>query len=455
MSSIKIYSPINNEYIGEVPAMTKEHIDDMIKELKENFKTFSELAVTKRAEYLKKVSAVLKEHSEELALLMTKEISKGYKDSLTEVLRSVEMIDYTIEEGIRLQGEMSSGEAYGVKDKICLSIREPLGVVLCIAPFNYPINLSLSKIVPALIIGNVVLFKPPTQGSVVCTKLVELMNEVLPKGILKIVTGRGSEIGDYINTHKDISFINFTGSTKVGERISNQAGLKGLMMELGGKDAAIVLQDADLEKASSEIVKGAFNYSGQRCTAIKRVLVVESVKEELVQLILDKVGKIKVGDPMDNATVTPLIDDKSADYVQGLIDDAKSKGAKVLIGDKREKNLIYPCVLDGVKENMRIYFEEPFGPVLPIISIKDVKEGIEIANKSEYGLQSSVFTKDMKKAFYVARKLEVGSVHINNKTQRGPDNFPFLGVKNSGLGVQGIKYSIESMTRLKNIIFDI
>ncbi|WP_288847843.1 aldehyde dehydrogenase family protein, partial [uncultured Sneathia sp.] len=201
MSSIKIYSPINNEYIGEVPAMTKEHIDDMIKELKENFKTFSELAVTKRAEYLKKVSAVLKEHSEELAVLMTKEISKGYKDSLTEVLRSVEMIDYTIEEGIRLQGEMSSGESYGVKDKICLSIREPLGVVLCIAPFNYPINLSLSKIVPALITGNVVLFKPPTQGSVVCTRLVELMNEVLPKGVLKIVTGRGSEIGDYINTH--------------------------------------------------------------------------------------------------------------------------------------------------------------------------------------------------------------------------------------------------------------
>ena len=221
------------------------------------------------------------------------------------------------------------------------------------------------------------------------------------------------------------------------------------------QDAAIVLQDADLEKASSEIVKGAFSYSGQRCTAIKRVLVVESVKEELVQLILDKVGKIKVGDPMDNATVIPLIDDKSADYVQGLIDDAKSKGAKVLIGDKREKNLIYPCVLDNIKENMRIYFEEPFGPVLPIISIKDVEEGIEIANKSEYGLQSSVFTKDMKKAFYVARKLEVGSVHINNKTQRGPDNFPFLGVKNSGLGVQGIKYSIESMTRLKNIIFDI
>ena len=385
---------------------------------------------------------------------MTVEISKPYKDSLTEVLRSVEMMDYTIEEALRIQNEIYSGESFGSKDKVCLSLRQALGIILCIAPFNYPINLSLSKIVPALIMGNVVLFKPPTQGSLVCSEMVKILNEVLPEDVLTIATGRGSVIGDYINTHKDIAFINFTGSTQIGKRISNQADLKGLMMELGGKDAAIVLKDADLSKAANEIVKGAFSYSGQRCTAIKRVLVDKEVKEELVSKICNLVDKLKVGHPMDNADITPLIDNKSADFVQSLIDDAIDKNAKVLRGNKRKQNLIYPCILDNVTLDMKVAFEEPFGPVLPIITVANVDEAIKIANMSNYGLQSAIFTKDITKAFEIAKKLEVGTVHINNKTQRGPDNFPFLGIKDSGIGVQGIRYSILSMTRLKNIVFD-
>ena len=302
--------------------------------------------------------------------------------------------------------------------------------------------------------GNVVLFKPPTQGSLVCSEMVKILNEVLPEDVLTIATGRGSVIGDYINTHKDIAFINFTGSTQIGKRISNQADLKGLMMELGGKDAGIVLKDADLSKAASEIVKGAFSYSGQRCTAIKRVLVDKEVKEELVSKICDLVDKLKVGHPMDNADITPLIDSKSADFVQSLIDDAIDKNAKVLRGNKRKQNLIYPCILDNVTLDMKVAFEEPFGPVLPIITVANVDEAIEIANMSNYGLQSAIFTKDITKAFEIAKKLEVGTVHINNKTQRGPDNFPFLGIKDSGIGVQGIRYSILRMTRLKNIVFD-
>lgn len=454
MSTIKIYSPVDGEYLGQTQAMTKDDIDNIIEDLKKGYEKFSELDILKRAELMYKCSEKIKENAEELAVLMSKEISKSYKDSLVEVLRSVDMIKYTIEEAKRIEPKSYTGDSYGVFNKVCLSIRQPLGIILCIAPFNYPINLSLSKIIPALITGNVVLFKPPTQGSIVCTKLVEILNSILPANILKLVTGYGREIGDYINTHKDVAFINFTGSTSVGKKISNQASLKGLLMELGGKDAAIVLKDANLEKTAGEIVKGAFNYSGQRCTAIKRVLVQKEVKEELVNLIVDKVKTLKVGNPLDNADITPLIDDKSADFVQSLIDDAIQKGAKVLIGNKREKNLIYPCILDNVKKNMDIYFEEPFGPILPIIEIADIKEAIEVANSSNYGLQSSVFTNDMQKAFYIAKKLQVGSVHINNKTQRGPDNFPFLGVKDSGIGVQGIKHSLLSMTVLKNIVFD-
>lgn len=455
MEKIKIYSPVDNSLVGEVNAMTKSNINKSIQKLKIAFDSFNSLSVVERAEYLRKTIPILEKNTEKLAKIMCMEISKPYKDCITEIQRSIEMIHYTIEEGIRLESEIYNGDSYNKKGKIAISLREPLGVILCIAPFNYPINLSISKIFPALITGNVVLFKPPTQGSFVCSELVKILNKVLPKDVLKLATGYGRIIGDYMNTHEDIKFINFTGSTAVGERITKQAGLKGLMFELGGKDAAIVLEDADLKKASKEIVSGAFNYSGQRCTAIKRVLVQENVKDKLNSLILEEVKKLKIGNPMENADITPLIDNKTAEYIQELISDALNKGAKLLIGNKRCNNLVHPSVLDEVPLNSKLAFEEPFGPVLPIIPVKNIDEAIKIANMSEYGLQSSVFTQDFKKAMYIAKKLEVGTVHINNKTQRGPDNFPFLGIKKSGLGVQGIKHSILSMTKLKNIVLDI
>lgn len=455
MNKIKIYSPVDNSFVGEVSAMSKKHIDKSIKILKKEFNSFKDLSVVERAKYIKKAAKLIQKNEKRLAKLMAMEISKPYNDCLTEIKRSVEMIDYIVEEGIRLQGEVYNGDSYGQKDKIAITIHEPLGVVLCIAPFNYPINLSLSKIIPALITGNVVLFKPPTQGAFTCSELVKILNKALPKNVLKIATGYGSVIGDYIITHEDVAFINFTGSTAIGERIAQKSSMKGLLFELGGKDAAIVLEDADIKKAAKEIVMGAFNYSGQRCTAIKRVLVLDKVKDRLTELMLDEVKKLSVGHPMDNKTITPLIDNKSADYIQELIDDAIEKNARVLIGNKREANLIYPCLLDNVSLDTRIAFEEPFGPVLPIISVKNIDEAIEIANMSCYGLQSSVFTQDMNKAFYVVKKLEVGTVQINNKTQRGPDNFPFLGIKKSGLGVQGIKHSIISMTKIKSIVLNI
>jgi glyceraldehyde-3-phosphate dehydrogenase (NADP+) len=328
--------------------------------------------------------------------------------------------------------------------------------VLAISPFNYPVNLSASKIAPALIAGNSVILKPPTQGAISALYLAEIFNQAgLPAGLLNVITGRGSEIGDYIVTHKDINFINFTGSSEVGRHISKISEMVPLLLELGGKDAAIVLKDADLELAANNIVSGAYGYSGQRCTAVKRVLVVDNIADELVDLITLKVQKLKVGKPEDGVDITPLINDKAADFVQELIDDAITQGANLIIGNKREGNLIYPTLLDNVTTKMRLAWEEPFGPVLPIIRIKDMNEGIKIANESEYGLQSAVFTENIDDAFYVAQKLEVGAVQINNKTERGPDHFPFLGVKSSGMGTQGIRYSIEAMSRPKAIVLNL
>ncbi|MEE1325044.1 MAG: aldehyde dehydrogenase family protein, partial [Streptococcus sp.] len=233
------------------------------------------------------------------------------------------------------------------------------------------------------------------------------------------------------------------------------AGMRPIMLELGGKDSAIILEDADLDLAAKNIVAGAYGYSGQRCTAVKRVLVMDSIADKLVEKVSALVNNLTVGMPEDNADITPLIDTKAADYVEGLIKDAQEKGAKEVISFKREGNLISPVLFDNVTTDMRLAWEEPFGPVLPFIRVNSVEEAIEISNKSEYGLQASVFTNNFPLAFKIAEQLEVGTVHINNKTQRGTDNFPFLGAKKSGAGTQGVKYSIEAMTTVKSTVFDI
>ena len=455
---ITIYSPINQEELGTVPAMSQAEVDEAMQAARAALPAWRALSAVERAAYLHKTAAILERDKEKIGTILAKEVAKGIKAAIGEVVRTADLIRYAAEEGLRITGQAMEGGGFEAasKNKLAVVRREPVGVVLAIAPFNYPVNLSGSKIAPALIAGNVVMFKPPTQGSISGLLLAKAFEEAgIPAGVFNTITGRGSEIGDYIIEHKEVNFINFTGSTPIGERIGRLAGMRPIMLELGGKDAALVLEDADLEHAAKQIVAGAFSYSGQRCTAIKRVIVLESVADTLVTLLQAEVAKLTVGDPFDNADITPVIDNASADFIWGLIEDAQEKGAQALTPIKREDNLLWPVLFDQVTKDMKVAWEEPFGPVLPIIRVANVEEAIAFANESEFGLQSSVFTNDFKKAFGIAEKLEVGTVHINNKTQRGPDNFPFLGVKGSGAGVQGIKYSIEAMTNVKSIVFDV
>ena len=455
---ITIYSPINQEELGTVPAMSQAEVDEAMQAARAALPAWRALSAVERAAYLHKTAVILERDKEEIGTILAKEVAKGIKAAIGEVVRTADLIRYAAEEGLRITGQAMEGGGFEAtsKNKLAVVRREPVGVVLAIAPFNYPVNLSGSKIAPALIAGNVVMFKPPTQGSISGLLLAKAFEEAgIPAGVFNTITGRGSEIGDYIIEHKEVNFINFTGSTPIGERIGRLAGMRPIMLELGGKDAALVLEDADLEHAAKQIVAGAFSYSGQRCTAIKRVLVLESVADTLAALLQAEVAKLTVGDPFDNADITPVIDNTSADFIWSLIEDAQEKGAQALTPIKREGNLLWPVLFDQVTKDMKVAWEEPFGPVLPIIRVANVEEAIAFANESEFGLQSSVFTNDFKKAFEIAEKLEVGTVHINNKTQRGPDNFPFLGVKGSGAGVQGIKYSIEAMTNVKSIVFDV
>ncbi|MBM7835444.1 NADP-dependent glyceraldehyde-3-phosphate dehydrogenase [Clostridium sardiniense] len=456
---IEIKSPANEQIVGFVEAMSKEAVDEAISVAKDAQKKWREVPTNQKSRLLHNVADLLEERIEEMADIMALEISKDRKSCMSEIKRTADLIRFTADTAENIKGESIPGDSFpGFKnDKISIVTREPLGVVLAISPFNYPVNLAGSKIAPALMAGNTVVFKPATQGSICGLYLAKAFNEAgIPSGVVNTITGKGSEIGDYVVTHKDIDFVNFTGSSEVGRRISKITEMKPLLMELGGKDAAIVLEDADLDLAAKNIVAGAFSYSGQRCTAVKRVLVMESVADELSSRVLKEMDKVTVGNPLDgDFTVGPLISSKACDFVQGIINDAEKKGAKLLLGGTREGNIIMPTLFDNVTVDMRIAWEEPFGPVLPIIRVKTIDEAIKIANESEYGLQSSVFTRDINEAFYVANRLEVGTVQVNNKTERGPDHFPFLGVKSSGMGTQGVAYSIEAMSRPKATVINL
>ncbi len=458
-NNIEIKSVLDESTVGFVQSMSRQEVDNVLSSAKKAQKIWQNTSIDERCNLLYKACDILAQNVDAFVNIMLHEIGKDKKSAKSEVMRTIDFIKYTADTARTFTDEALKGDNFykGSKQKTAIIKREPLGVILAISPFNYPINLAASKIAPAIAMGNSVVLKPATQGSICGLYLARAFEKAgLLPGVLQTVTGKGSEIGDYIVSHEDIDFINFTGSTEVGKRITEKSKMVSYILELGGKDAAIVLEDADLEKTAHQIISGAFSYSGQRCTAIKRVLVMEQVHEKLTSLLHKKMDNVTVGNPLNgDFDVVPLINKASADFVENLIKDAKEKGANVLYGGNREGNLIYPTLIKDITLDMDVAWQEPFGPVLPIIKVKSYEEAIEIANKSEYGLQSSVFTQDIDKAFYIADKLEVGTVQINNKTERGPDNFPFLGVKASGIGVQGVKYSMEAMTRPKVTVINI
>lgn len=454
--TIEVRSPLDDSLVGTVPAMTREEVDEAMEHSKRARRLWASTPIHQRAEYFYRAADILLAHTQEIAAVLMKEILKDKASAVSEVERSADFLRYTADIGKSLEGTAVSGENFpgGSRGKLSYVTHVPLGTVLAIAPFNYPVNLSMSKIAPALIGGNTVVLKPPSQGAISALYLAAVFAEAgLPAGVLNTVTGRGREIGDYLVCHPDVNFINFTGSTEIGRHIAEIAGMVPMMLELGGKDAAIVLDDCDLDFAAQNVVAGAFSYSGQRCTAVKRILVLEHVADRFVQKIRERMEQLICGNPdEEGVTVVPLINEQSVAFVQGLIDDALERGAALVMGNQTQRQLVYPTLLDHVTESMRIAWEEPFGPVLPVIRVHSIEEAVELANRSEYGLQASVFTRDISKAFRIAEQLEVGTVQINNKTERGPDHFPFLGVKSSGMGTQGVKYSIEAMMRHKAIV---
>lgn len=458
---MQILSPIDGDNLGSIQSLSKDEVSEVVKNAAASQGIWASTSLWRRREILLNVAKGLTEQAELFARALVAEVAKPIALARDEVARTVELIQYYADEGIRFTGEIVSGEAWPHfdKTKTALIERVPLGIVVAIPPFNYPINEAASKIVAALMAGNSVILKPPTQGSIVSLYFVQLFVEAgLPAGVLNVVTGSGAVVGEALVCHPAVAAINFTGSTETARRICQLALLKKVVLGLSGKDASLVLSDADLDLASEQVASGSLSFSGQRCTAVKRVLVESKVADEFVVKLKGQIERqFKDGDLFDSKTTFgPVISEGSAQYIQNLIDDALEKGAQLILGGERRGRLIPPTLLDRVQRKMRIAWEEPFGPVVPVMRVRNWEEAVELANESEYGLQSSIFTQDINTAFAIARRLEVGTVQINGKDARGPDHFPFLGVKNSGLGVvQGAKYLLSEMTRLKVTVLNL
>jgi glyceraldehyde-3-phosphate dehydrogenase (NADP+) len=448
----------------EFQACTQDEVDESFAAARAAHRRWACTPLHERAAVLHDVASVMRANYGPMADCLVKEIAKPAKDAKTEVLRSADLIDYAAEEGVRALGvgALLNADSYpgSNRDKLCMVSKVPLGVVLCIPPFNYPVNLAVSKIAPALIAGNAVVVKPPTQGCVAGLHMAECFRKALekhpaaPAGLINVVTGKGSEIGDYLASHPGANLISFTGGD-TGLSVAKKANMIPIQMELGGKDACVVFPDADLSLAADAVVKGGFSFSGQRCTAVKLVLAFEEIAEEFIRRVCEKIERLTVGRPEESRDVTALISKKAADYVQGLVEDAVGKGARLCQPWRREDNLVWPVLVDGVTSEMRLAWEEPFGPVVPVVRVTTEAQALRYVNDSKYGLQGCVFTKDIDCAVRMANSMETGTVQINGPPARGPDHFPFQGVRDSGIGSQGIINSIATMTKQKSIVINL
>jgi len=448
--SSTIYSPWDNTVLGTTELASLGQANWALENAEQAFFSWRLTDLSKRINLIRNVEKLLKDKVEFLSELLSKEIGKTKEDAKSEIARAIDYLELTADVAQFIKGSIFYGDVvskYPRGRKNGLYSRIPLGVVLAISPFNYPINLSITKVAPALASGNTVILKPATIGSLTAFEFYKTFVDAgFPPGVMNFVPGDSTEIGDYLVGHKKVSLIAFTGSSSVGNHIREVAKGIPLLLELGGKDSAIVTENADLEMASTEIVSGAFSYSGQRCTAQKIVFAYESIAQNLKNLIISKTQSIQL---------TPMINSNACDLILELSQDAKNNGAEVCLEGIRTGNILSPTVLFNVNESMRIFSEEQFGPIMPIVVVKDENEAITKANSSKFGLQASIYTQSLEEAFRLADKLEVGTVQVNGKPDRGPDNFPFGGIKDSGQLMQGLSETMELMTRGKLTVINL
>ncbi|WP_187152771.1 aldehyde dehydrogenase family protein [Acidianus manzaensis] len=456
---IEIRSPSNLKVIGTVKRMSKEEVRQEIEEAYKGFEEISKMPLYKRTAILRKVSEILEERQEDLAKLLAMEAGKPIKDSRVEVLRASRLFRQTAEEAsIVLEGHNYRVDAYeyppGNENRIVISTREPIGIISAILPFNFPINSFAHKVAPALAVGNAVVVKPSISTPLAALEMKKILSEAgLPDSAVRVVTGYSNEIGDDIITHPLIGLITLTGSTQTGLNIASKAVSLGkrIIMELGGSDPIIVLEDADIERASSIAVRARFEYAGQNCNAGKRIIVRQEIADKFTKAFYEKVKALKIGDPLDESTdVGPVINEESIEKLNKIVEDAKIKGGKVEVVDGLKNGYFFPLtIIPNANLDMLSLKTEVFGPIAPIITVKSDEEAISIANSTEYGLQSAIFTNNLNRALKISKALKFGAVIINDSTRLRLDSLPFGGFKKTGIGREGVRDTMLEMTENK------
>lgn len=453
MDSEDVINPFNGEVIDCVPISHLNNVDKAIEAANNAKKSLQEMSAFKISNKLYNVCEKLKENKNEFAELLTMEVGKPINESYVELDRSIETLKLAAEEAKRIYGESIPLDA-GLNGKgfFAFTQRLPLGVVAAITPFNYPLNLTIHKIAPAIACKNTVIIKPPTDAPLTVMKFAELVNEEFPAGVINVITGYGSEVGDALVASDKIDKISFTGSVMTGLMISQRAGMKKVTLELGGNDPLVVLDDADVGAAVKGVINGAYLNAGQVCMGVKRIIVQEGIYEEFKAKLVEETSKIKMGNPLDKSTqLGTLISEKAAIHVEESVNNAVKDGAEILVGGKRSGAFYEATVVDKVTQDMDLVANETFGPVAPLLKVKTVDEAIQIANATEYGLQAGVFTENYRNALRCANEIEAGTVFVNKQSTFRTDNMPFGGFKNSGCGKEGIKYAVDEMTKTKLI----
>ena len=456
--TLDVDSPIDDSVIARVQAGAAADAERAVAAAYRARKPIRDIPGIDRIDMLNKARHILQEHRDDFVRTMVLEAGKPHHMAEAEVRAAINRIKMTMEEARKIFGEYVPGDwSEDTMAKFALVIHEPLGVIACVSPFNYPLFSVVAKVIPALVIGNAAVVKPASDDPIVSLLFGRVLQEAgVPPGSVNVITGSGREVGEPLVNHDHVGMITLTGSTEVGKRIARLVGMKKMHLELGGKGAAIVAADADLQLAAKKVLEGSLKYSGQRCDAISRVFVEEGAADRFVELLVKESESWKVGDPRDEqCNMGPLINPEAAERVQGLVDDAVSKGAKLLRGGKHWRSYFDLTLLDSVPPEARIATEETFGPVVTVMRVKSVQEAIERTNESRYGLDSCVFTNSLYTAWRVAKALEEGSVSINDAPSHGVGYFPFGGNKDSGLGREGVGYSIDEMTRIKTIQFNL
>ncbi|QUW21282.1 aldehyde dehydrogenase family protein [Sporosarcina sp. Marseille-Q4063] len=452
-----LHSPYSGEVIADIPVATAEETELAIQAAEKAKEVLRKMPAYKRAEILENLACLLEEKHEEAANIITLESAKPIKLARDEVSRTVQTYKFAAEEAKRIQGEtIPLDAAPGGEDRIAYTVHEPIGIIGAITPFNFPMNLVAHKVGPAIATGNTIVLKPANQTPLSALFIAELFSEAgLPAGVLNVVIGNGSLIGDQIVRDPRINMITFTGSPEIGIAISNKVGLKRLTLELGSNAALIVDKNIDIDKIIERCIMGSFSNQGQVCISLQRIYVHNEIYHDFVNKFTEAVEKLVFGNPFDEKVdLSALISPDDVERAVSWINEARDEGALIVTGGKTTGNILHPTTILGANRNLKVSCREVFAPIVLINEINSVEEGINLINDSRYGLQAGIYTENISTALEAAEELDVGGVIINDVPTFRVDNMPYGGVKDSGVGREGIKYAVSEMTETKLVIWN-